>query len=141
MIKKSILGFLITFLSFVIHAQTQHTLVIDNLDNKKGTLYIGWYSNDSDFRKEDKAVLKKIINVSGHKTIPVVFENIPPGVYAIAIFFDINGNGKIDTNLLGIPKEKYGFSNNIYPLMRAATFKESAFQVTDKPATSTIRLK
>lgn len=34
------------------------------------------------------------------------------GNYAIWIFHDENSNGKLDKNFLGIPTEKYGFSNN-----------------------------
>jgi uncharacterized protein (DUF2141 family) len=118
-----------------------HTIVFGNLDKKKGKLFIGWYVNADDFLKEDKAVLKKIVEVSDKESIPVVFENVLPGTYAVAVFFDVNGNGKMDTNFLGIPKEKYGFSNNVYPLTRAANFKESSFSITGKEEVSTIRLK
>ena len=38
--------------------------------------------------------------------------DVPYGDYAIAIFHDENGNGKMDKNFLGIPVEAYGFSNN-----------------------------
>jgi uncharacterized protein (DUF2141 family) len=117
------------------------TVMVGNLDNKKGKLYIGWYGKAGDFRKADKAVFKQVAEVNGKETTPVLFENIPPGTYAIAIFLDENGNGKIDTNLFGIPKEKYGFSNNVYPMMRAASFSEAAFTITDKEETITIRLK
>src|SRR5690349_16866106 len=123
-------------------AQTHnHTIMFGNLAKKKGKLYIGWYITAKDFMKEDKAVLKKIVEVSDKESIPVVFENVSPGIYAVAVFFDTNDNGKMDTNFLGIPKEKYGFSNNVYPLMRAATFKESSFLITGKEEVSTIRLK
>jgi uncharacterized protein (DUF2141 family) len=47
----------------------------------------------------------------------------------------------MDTNFLGIPKEKYGFSNNKYPLARAASFKEAAVTIGDKDGTINIRLK
>jgi len=41
------------------------------------------------------------------------FENIPYGEYAIKVFHDANTNGELDTNFIGIPKESYGFSNNV----------------------------
>lgn len=126
----------------IVSAQAQeHTLVINNLNKKKGKLYIGWYNNADDFRKPNNAVLNKIVSVSGTESIAVPFEILAPGTYAIAVFFDVNNNGKMDTNFLGIPKEKYGFSNNVYPMMRAATFKESAFALTEKITSITIRLK
>jgi uncharacterized protein (DUF2141 family) len=41
-----------------------------------------------------------------------VFERIPFGEYGVKIYHDENGNGELDTNFLGVPKEAYGFSNN-----------------------------
>jgi uncharacterized protein (DUF2141 family) len=43
----------------------------------------------------------------------VVLTNLDPGQYAIILFHDENGNGKLDRNALGVPTEPYGFSNNV----------------------------
>jgi uncharacterized protein (DUF2141 family) len=42
-----------------------------------------------------------------------VFENVAPGRYAIAAYHDVNGNGRLDTIPPGIPREPYGFSNDV----------------------------
>ncbi len=39
--------------------------------------------------------------------------NVRPGSYAIAVFHDTNGDGKLDRNFIGLPSEPYGFSNNV----------------------------
>jgi len=39
--------------------------------------------------------------------------NVKPGAYAIAVFHDTNGNGKLDRGLIGLPSEPYGFSNDV----------------------------
>ncbi len=57
----------------------------------------------------------------------MIFKDIPNGIYAVSIFQDTNNNGRLDKNFLGIPTEKYGFSNNIKPLFRGANFEESKF--------------
>jgi uncharacterized protein (DUF2141 family) len=59
------------------------------------------------------------------------FTGLAPGLYALAVSHDLNGNGKTDTNFLGIPTEDWGVSNNVRPSMRAPRFKEAAFQVGD----------
>lgn len=117
------------------------TLVISNLDKVKGKLYIGWYNSAAAFPEPGKSVYRKIVEVENKESVEVPFENIPPGTYAVAIFLDKNGNGKVDKNMLGIPKEKYGFSNNKYPLTRAARFDEAAFVVGEKELSIPIRLK
>jgi uncharacterized protein (DUF2141 family) len=57
----------------------------------------------------------------------ITLQNISDGRYALAIFHDENGDGKMNKNMLGIPKEGYGVSNNVKNLMSAPTFKEAAF--------------
>ncbi|MGB8699260.1 MAG: DUF2141 domain-containing protein [Thermosynechococcaceae cyanobacterium] len=42
----------------------------------------------------------------------VTFENLPLGIYAIAVIHDSNSDGRLNTNPLGIPSEGFGFSNN-----------------------------
>ena len=59
-----------------------------------------------------------------------VFTDLPPGDYAVAAFHDRNGDGKLTKNILGIPTEPYGFSNNVYGFMRPASFEKAAVTVS-----------
>ena len=43
------------------------------------------------------------------------FKNLPPGTYAAAVFHDQYETGKMKTNLLGMPQEAFGFSNDAKP--------------------------
>ena len=109
------------------------TVTIEGLKNKKGTIYIGWYNNASDFLKVEKAVYYQKAAVANTDKKTFIFSNIPVGNYAISLFLDEDGNGKLSTNVFGIPSEKYAFSNNVKPAFRPATFNEAMFNVnTDK---------
>ncbi len=55
------------------------------------------------------------------------FEDIPPGTYALAVIHDENMNGKLDTNWLGVPKEGYGFSNDVKAVRGAPSFSDASF--------------
>lgn len=69
------------------------------------------------------------------------FEGLRPGSYAVAVSHDLNANRRTDTNLLGIPTEDWGVSNNVRPTLRAPRFEEAAVQVTDgAPVAIEIRL-
>lgn len=69
------------------------------------------------------------------------FEGLKPGAYAVAVIHDVNGNRRTDTNLIGIPTEDYGFSNNARPAMRAPRFDEAAVEVKDgAPVRISVRL-
>jgi uncharacterized protein (DUF2141 family) len=50
-------------------------------------------------------------------------------VYAAAVFHDENMNGKFDKNIIGIPKEGYGASNNPERRMRPPSFEETSFSL------------
>jgi uncharacterized protein (DUF2141 family) len=114
---------------------------VSNLENVKGDLYIGWYNEPGTFRINDKAIYRKKIVVNDQKELSVVFKNIPKGKYAIAVFLDENDNYKLDKNIFGIPKERYGFSNNILPALRPATFEESVFEISGQETVISITLK
>jgi len=56
------------------------------------------------------------------------FKDLKPGAYAVMITHDENGNGKLDTNVMGMPLEGYGFSNNPQ-VMRKPTWDEARFEI------------
>lgn len=57
------------------------------------------------------------------------FEGVAPGRYAVAIGHDRNDNRRVDTNLVGLPTEPWGVSNNVRPTLRAPRWDEAAFVV------------
>jgi uncharacterized protein (DUF2141 family) len=139
--KISHIVYLMLLISLESYGQeSKQTVRISNLKNIKGNLYIGWYREVETFRINEKAIYRQKIVVDD-KELNVVFRNILPGKYAIAVFLDENDNYKLDKNIFGIPKEKYGFSNNVLPALRPATFDESAFEVTQKEMVIDIILK
>lgn len=50
-----------------------------------------------------------------------------PGAYAVAAIHDANGNGKFDTNWMGVPTEGYGASNNPRNRFGPPEFREARF--------------
>ena len=68
------------------------------------------------------------------------FEDIPPGTYALAVVHDENMNGKLDTNLLGVPTEGYGFSNDAKAFLSAPSFRAASFSYDGRNVDMTISL-
>jgi uncharacterized protein (DUF2141 family) len=71
--------------------------------------------------------------------IAVVFD-LPPRRYAIAVHHDVNGNGKMDFSLLRLPKEPYGFSNDVKPKLSRPAFGAAAFDLRDEGLTVSVKL-
>ena len=53
---------------------------------------------------------------------------VKPGTYAVSTFHDENSNGKLDTNLLGIPTEGVGASNNAKGHFGPPKFDDAKFR-------------
>lgn len=72
--------------------------------------------------------------------VSVTMHNLPPGTYALAVYFDANGNGKLDTNMVGMPVEAYGFSNNARGNFGPPDFPAAAIRLGDGKTETTITL-
>ena len=68
---------------------------------------------------------------------PLVFtaEDLEPGEYAVRAFHDIDGNGELNMNMMGIPTEPFAFSNNAAGMFGPASFDQAKFDV---PAGKTV---
>jgi uncharacterized protein (DUF2141 family) len=69
-------------------------------------------------------------------TVELRLRNVKPGTYAIAVFHDRNGNGKLDRSFIGLPSEPYGFSNDVG--RRGAPSFEAARVVVREPSTTIV---
>lgn len=70
----------------------------------------------------------------------VVFLGLAPGRYALRAFADENGNTKLDSNMLGIPTERYGFSNDAKGTMGPPGFDAVALPVDATDLATSVRL-
>jgi len=62
-------------------------------------------------------------------TLNIQLSDIPPGEYAISVLDDENGDEQMNYNLLRMPKEGFGFSNNVKPRLKAPPFEKCSFYV------------
>jgi uncharacterized protein (DUF2141 family) len=112
-----------------------------NIREAKGSLYIGVYNTEAGFMKVEEVCFKKIIPVKTTGSVNLDLPELKPGTYAITCFHDLNNNGKLDTNFMGIPIEPYGFSNNARPKFRAPKWAEAKFEVKAGGGQISIRLE
>lgn len=116
-------------------------LVFSNIQKPQGVIYVAVYDSPSTYMDATKVRAKRVLTVSERGTITCNLAELGPGTYAISCFHDVNGNGKLDTNFLGIPSEPYGASNNARPKFRAANWEETKFTLSKGGGTEQIRLE
>ena len=88
-------------------------LEITGLKNASGQIHASLFDSPEGFPRDTTLVLRSgTVELISRDTVAVRFENVSYGYYAIALLHDENSNGALDTGLLGIPSEGFGFSNN-----------------------------
>ena len=97
---------------------------INNLKSNNGPLYIRILDEN-----QNPVVVgtSLVVNYSSR----ISFDSIFPGKYAIQFFHDENENQKMDFNLIGIPKEKFGSSNDVKPVLGPPKFEKMLFNLTE----------
>lgn len=106
-----------------------HTLTvdIDNIQVQTGALMVELYANAEDYTsgKNPSAAMITPVTKAEHR---LVFSDLADGQYALKVFHDENSNHSLDTNILGVPSEGYGFSNNA-SRFGPASFKDASFSL------------
>jgi uncharacterized protein (DUF2141 family) len=62
----------------------------------------------------------------------IAVPGVPKGTWAVLVYQDENGNGELDRNFIGIPKENYGFSRDAASKFGPPGFDEAAIEVGDE---------
>ncbi|MBM4205429.1 MAG: DUF2141 domain-containing protein [Gammaproteobacteria bacterium] len=73
-------------------------------------------------------------------TIKLTTDALPAGDYAIRVMHDVNDNGELDSNLVGMPKEPWGMSNNARGNFGPPKFEDARFALKER-AEQTIRVE
>lgn len=129
MIKKLIVSAFFSIGFFmVVSAQNNISVTVTNINKTKGVVEISLYNQAAAFPRSKGRYKTGNATVNGN-SVTYEFKNIPDGDYAIALYHDVNDNGGMDKNIFGIPKEPYGFSNNVVPKMAAPSFKQCMFNL------------
>src|SRR5512143_833098 len=121
-------------------------ITVEGIRSPHGTILIGLYdslesftraielSDKDGFLNDPNRFAAVALRANAAKKSAVVFTNLDPGQYAIILFHDENGNGKLYTNALGVPTEPYGFSNNVRGFLSPPTFEKAVMQINSDKA-------
>jgi uncharacterized protein (DUF2141 family) len=111
---------------------------IEGLHALKGTILIGLYDSKESFeraialagkngyRNDPERVAGAALRVDHAAKSGIAFENLAAGRYAVIVFHDADGNGRLDKNLLGVPTEAYGFSNGARGFLGPPSFRDAS---------------
>ena len=115
-------------------------LIVEGIDEERGGIRIAVFDSEEAYADKEEPLHAIVLPVEENR-ISWKQDSLPYGKYAIAVYHDKNVNGELDSNLLGIPKEAYGFSNNARGRFGPASWKDAHFEITSQQYSMTITIK
>lgn len=92
------------------HSCNQASLVVrlTDIEPIQGEIRIALYHSEEAYTNRGEAT-GLIVPVDG-ELLEVTFDNLEPGKILVLLFHDLDSNGQLDSNFLGIPSEPYASS-------------------------------
>ena len=112
---------------------------ISGIESAEGEVRVAIFKSQEDFDSTTFAYRTRVPAQIG--AVEVVFEDVAPGTYGINAFHDANNNEELDRNLVGLPLEDYGFSNNARGRFGPPKFDDISFAMSGKLKAMEIELK
>jgi len=107
---------------------------IDGVQCCEGVMRLAVY-NDAAYWMSDTGMVRGRLGFIVGESQTFEVHGLPAGKYAVAVFQDIDNDSKLDRWLGLLPKEPYGFSNNVGKY-GPASFDKAAFELTKDKAIS-----
>jgi len=101
-------------------------LSVVGFENNDGKVMIALFNSEESYSETGEKFKSISLEIKEQKCEWII-EELPFGEYAIKLFHDENGDGKMDKNMLGIPSEDYGFSNNAAGSFGPADYENAKF--------------
>lgn len=130
---------LITALFFLSPTPQTVSVAVSSTSPRGGEVRLAVYANAEDFAAKREVV--SAIRPSKNGTAELELSLPAAGTYALAAFHDLNGNGKLDRNMLGIPTEPYGFSKEPASKWEAPDFEDVASWFSGERVKAEMKLK
>jgi uncharacterized protein (DUF2141 family) len=89
----------------------------------------------------NKGSLRELRLSAADGDVSVTIAGLKPGWYAVKTFQDIDSNGAMRFNPVGMPLEPYAFSNNARGLFGPASWRSASFEVKPGPNHQVLKLK
>ena len=135
--------FIATLITAAVAATTAYAadvrVTIEGVASAEGKVMAALFDKAAEFPRGKMSVGNMAPAAVG--AVKVVFADVPPGKYVISVYHDVNGNQRLDANMVGIPSEPYGFSRDARGKMGPPSFDDAVFEVSKDTVNLTIRVK
>ncbi len=127
-IKAMVAGLVMFAAHAAMAADVKFDVVVSGAKSDAGKVLVRISATEAQFDSKQPGVRDVVAQLKDGKAT-VRFEGLPAGKYAITVVHDANGNGKLDSNMIGMPTEAFGFSNNPVIRFGPPAFKDTLLEV------------
>jgi uncharacterized protein (DUF2141 family) len=106
----------------------QLKVIVTGLESNTGQVRVALFDSEDNYVNGKKSFRRCSAGIENRRA-ECIFEDLPYKMYAIRLYHDVNGNGKLDKDSGGLPTEPYAFSNNAKGTMGPAKWSDAKFQV------------
>lgn len=114
---------------------------INQAESDKGMIRVLIFSKEAGFPDQPTKALKSLSLTPKNKSGILTVSDLPSGKYAISVIHDEDNDGKLTTNAVGYPTEKFGFSNNPKVYFSPPSFEKTAFELKSESKKIEITLR
>lgn len=112
----------------------------NGMNSNNGNVKIALCNSDLNYMDHRSPFIGKTIAIKNNNAL-IEFEDLPFGDYAIKAFHDEDSNDDLNTNILGIPIEDYGFSNNARGMFGPPSWEDAKFNFNSETKIIEIEIK
>jgi uncharacterized protein (DUF2141 family) len=105
----------------------QIDVVLKGIANAKGVIRLAAFNKQQGFPTDANSAYRLMMLPAKKGELSVALNDVPMGKFAIVVYHDQNNNNKLDVNILGMPTEHYGVSNNARKRLSAPKFRDAVF--------------
>lgn len=114
------------------------TIVVSEVAEAEGSVMVAVVAGKPGFQEQIPPAAALVQPAQAGEMI-FTASDLPPGEYAVKVMHDVNGNGKLDTNFIGLPVEPWAMSNNARGKFGPPRWKAAKFSI-DGDTTHTLTL-
>lgn len=111
-------------------ADVTFEIAVTGAKSDTGIVRVNINADEKQFKGKAPAA-RKLTGELKNGAVTVKVPALPAGKYSISVVHDVNSNDKLDSNMMGMPTEAFGFSNNPKIRFGPPAYSDTLIEVKD----------
>jgi len=113
---------------------------VQGLASGQGEVLVAVFAGAESWLRKPVVVSKLPAAGQQEGRLTLLLKEVPEGLLAVSVFHDLNGNGRLDMNAMGIPQEPFAFSNQAAGQFGPPRFEQAGFELKGTSARIIVKL-